>query len=264
MKWTCGLIFGLGTHLLFAWTVYRLFPFLRTTAPGLLAYLSGRLGLPWYAVDGVLATQFAVSHSWLLAPTTRARLERWLPPALQGCLFCLVTCLSLLLTIELWQTHDWCLWRLRGTAALPVQGAFLASWLGLFYSLYLTGLGWQTGWTPWWAWVHGRPAPRRTFAPQGAYRWFRHPVYLSFLGLVWFTPRMSLDRVVLTGLWTLYILVGSHLKDRRLIFYLGDVYRSYQARVPGYPLLRFGPLGKVPHPAVRKDGAGQPPHRVAA
>jgi hypothetical protein len=40
------------------------------------------------------------------------------------------------------------------------------------------------------------------------------PVYLSFLGLIWFAP---LDRVVLMSAWSAYIFVGSVLKDRRLL-----------------------------------------------
>jgi hypothetical protein len=27
----------------------------------------------------------------------------------------------------------------------------------------MTGLGWQTGLTPWWHWVRGVPQPRREF-----------------------------------------------------------------------------------------------------
>jgi protein-S-isoprenylcysteine O-methyltransferase Ste14 len=75
------------------------------------------------------------------------------------------------------------------------------------------------------------------------YRFLRHPIYLSFLGLIWFTPRMSLDHVLLTGVWTAYIFIGSYLKDERLAFYVGSPYREYQTRVPGYPLF-FGALGR--------------------
>jgi len=77
--------------------------------------------------------------------------------------------------------------------------------------------------------------PRREFRPRGAYHLLRHPVYLSFLGLIWFTPVLTLDHAILTGIWTTYIFVGSYLKDRRLVNYLGDDYRRYQAAVPGYP-----------------------------
>ena len=71
-------------------------------------------------------------------------------------------------------------------------------------------------------------------------------MYLSFLGLLWFTPVYTQDRLLLNLLWSGYIFVGSWLKDRRLLFYLGQTYRQYQAQVPGYPLLGWGPLGRVP------------------
>jgi hypothetical protein len=45
-----------------------------------------------------------------------------------------------------------------------------------------------------------------------------------------------------------------------LLFYLGDTYREYQARVPGYPLA-FGPLGRIaPQPQPRRE----PPALVPA
>ena len=127
-----------------------------------------------------------------------------------------------------------------------VQSAFYASWLALFYSLNLTGLGYQTGWTPWWYWVRGKQIPARRFEPRGAYLLLRHPVYLSFLGLIWFVPVMTADRAVLTATWSVYIFCGSWLKDQRLIHFLGDRYLQYQAEVPGYPGLTFGPLARVP------------------
>jgi protein-S-isoprenylcysteine O-methyltransferase Ste14 len=83
------------------------------------------------------------------------------------------------------------------------------------------------------------------FDERGAYRFLRHPVYLSFLGLIWFAPVVPLDRVVLMAVWTTYIFVGSALKDDRLVHFMGDTYREYQARVPGYPGVGFGPLGRV-------------------
>ena len=50
---------------------------------------------------------------------------------------------------------------------------------------------------------------------------------MSFLGLIWFTPRMTADHALLTAIWSVYIFVGSYLKDLRLEFYLGDTYREY-------------------------------------
>ncbi len=88
--------------------------------------------------------------------------------------------------------------------------------------------------------------PRRDFEVRSLYRWLRHPIYFSFLGLIWFNPRFTLDRVVVLGVWTVYIFVGSWLKDRRLVRFIGDPYRSCMREVPGYPLMPTGPLARVP------------------
>jgi protein-S-isoprenylcysteine O-methyltransferase Ste14 len=130
--------------------------------------------------------------------------------------------------------------------------------VALTYSLWLTGFGFQTGFAPWWAWLRGREVPRRSFGPKGAYKLLRHPVYLSFLGLVWFNPMMTIDRLTLALLWTTHVFVGSYLKDRRLEFYIGEPYRQYEARVPGYPLFR-GPLGRrLPAPSRQPVQAERP------
>lgn len=238
--------FGLFAQALFLFTVARLFPFLRGGGyfTGFFAEAIGPWA-PWYAIDALLAAQFTVIHSVLLLPKARSALGRRMPPALYGCVFCAATCLCLLLTTEAWQPCPSGIWRIEGTPARIVEWAFLASWIALIYSLSLTGLGYQTGLTPWWAWARGHRVPVREFAPKGAYRVLRHPVYLSFLGLVWFNPGMTYDRLILAAIWTIHIFVGSYLKDRRLVHYIGESYRKYQRSVPGYPFMPLGPLGKL-------------------
>lgn len=231
-----GVAAGVGVHALFVYTVWRLFWFLRDGAE------AGPNGTLW--VDALLALQFAVPHSVLLYPSVKRRLTKWVPPAFYGLLYTTVTCLSLQAIFAWWRPVGPILWRFDGASSGVVAAAFYASWAALFYSLNLTGLGHQTGLTPWLAWVRGQASPRRCFEPRGAYRWLRHPVYLSFMGLVWFTPAMTLDHAVLTGIWTGYLLVGSWLKDRRLEHYVGAPYREYETRVPGFPLAVVGPLGR--------------------
>jgi hypothetical protein len=48
----------------------------------------------------------------------------------------------------------------------------------------------------------------RPFGPRSVYRFLRHPVSLSFLGLVWFVPVVTLDRAVLIAIWTVSMYVG--------------------------------------------------------
>ena len=236
-----GVATGVAVHAFFAVTVYYLYFYLRGTPPQ-----PGHCAL---AVDALLALQFGVVHSLLLWTPMRRRLERLIAPAFYGLFFCAATCLTLLVTIQQWQVGSWALWELSGWPRTAMHGMFIGAWIGLFYTLSLNGFGYQTGFVPWWSWVRRREPPRRIFAPRGAYRILRHPVYLSFLGLIWFTPDMTVDRAVLTGIWTLYVFVGSWLKDLRLVYFLGHTYRQYQAEVPGYPGMPLGPLARVPHTA---------------
>lgn len=244
-KRLAGICVGLGTQLLFAVTVWFLFWFLRDCAG------TGRSHAVW--IDGALAVQYAVIHSLLLWPRVRERLLLWIGPAFYGNFFCIVTCVTLLAVISGWRTIPGTVWNLHGPAATIMQGAFYTSWALLFYSLWLSGLGYQTGWTPWWHWYLGERPPRRDFQPRSLYRWLRHPIYLSFLGLIWFTPRMSYDHLLLTGIWTAYIFLGSYFKDERLAYYLKETYREYQRRVPGYPFIPFSPLGRLRSSVVAAD-----------
>jgi hypothetical protein len=64
---------------------------------------------------------------------------------------------------------------------------------------------------------------------------------------------MTIDRAVLTGVWTVYVFVGSYLKDRRMVHYLGTPYLEYQSQVPGYPLMLAGPLGRLSLPRLAEE-----------
>ena len=239
-----GAIFGMGTQVMFAITIWYLFWFLKGSS--ILDSQPSPLGLATaLGIDALLAISFAAPHSVLLIPSVRRIITSPGLAPFYGCFYCLISCATLLLTIFCWQSTGIIAWYWPAPFDSLVTAAFAASWVALIYSLYLTGLGWQTGWTPWWHWMRGLQQPQRPFIEHGAYRLLRHPVYLSFLGLIWFTPMVTLDRAVLITIWSLYIVVGSIIKDARMLHFIGDTYREYQSRIPGYPGISFGPLGRV-------------------
>ncbi len=243
----CGLIFGAAAQLLFVVTVARLYWFLAAAQEGAPASLGA---LAW---DAAWAVFFAVPHSVLRLPTV----QRWVGDRVGreffGVLFCTLTCASLWTVTLAWRPAGPVVWQCHGVARWAATAAFHLGWIALGYSMHLAGFGYQTGYTEWSSWRRREPLPPRRFAPRGAYHWLRHPIYLSFLALIWLTPRMTLDRLVLAAVWTAYIAVGSYLKDERLAFYMGAEYRRYQQRVPGYPLMFWGPLGR------RKSIVDEPP-----
>ncbi len=233
-----GIFVGILIHAVFGVMVYDLYWFLKG---GEIAESSGAL---W--IDFLFALQFVVVHSLLLYPAVRERLTEWISPAFYGLFFCVSTIVGLWLAIVFWQPSPIVWWEITGPARGAINVCWFGSWALLFYSFYLNGIGYQTGFTPWWHWVRGKPIPPRPFVPRGIFCVMRHPSYLSFLGLVWFTPVMTTDRAILTAVWTVYVFIGSYLKDRRLALYIGEPYRRYMTDVPGYPGMFLGPLGRVP------------------
>ena len=243
-----GIAYGFGNQMLFVITVWYLFWFLHDGA-------MSTVNDHWIVQDCSLAFFFAISHSVMLVPKTRKYLSRWIPPAFYDSTFCVVTCISLLALFFGWRNSETVLWHVSGTLGVIIRVCFYASWGALLYSLALTGLGYQNGWTPFYYWLRRKRSPRREFKPRGAYKLIRHPVYLSFLGLVWFTPHMSLDHAALTTIWTAYIFYGSFLKDRRLEHFIGEPYKQYESQVSGYPLMPLGPLAKKAIRTVPSDEA---------
>jgi protein-S-isoprenylcysteine O-methyltransferase Ste14 len=237
-----GWTFGIATQLLFLITVVYLFLFLRFGATAKTDW--------WWLIDFALAVGFAFPHSVLLAPPAQRWIKKIVPGGLLGCIHCVTTCVTLLVMFRFWGASDIVLWRASGWGETLVLAGFYGSWVALLYSLWLTGLGYQTGLTQWWYWAIQKKPPVRAFVTRGAYRWMRHPVYMSFLGLIWFTPVMTLDHAILTSVWTLYIYAGSVFKDRRLIRYIGEPYLEYASRVTGLPLIGVGSLRKIPRPTT--------------
>lgn len=245
LRRTVGILAGAGTQVLFGATVCGLYWFL--------AGYKASSAAPSLPTDAVLALFFAVPHSVLRLPRVQKRLYSTIGREFYGVFYCAVTCLQLWVVFVAWQGGDRVLWHLRGVPSAAIVVAFHLSWVALVYSLCISGLGYQTGYTEWSHWMRRVPAPCRRFTPRGAYRWFRHPIYLSFAGLIWFTPRMTVDHALLTVIWTVYLAVGSYLKDQRLAYYMGDAYRQYQSQVPGYPLMPRGPLGKLSTSAAARE-----------
>lgn len=150
-----GVAFGVGTQALFALTVVLLFSFLR--------YGISRPASGWLWTDLLLALQFAVPHSVLLHPRFRDLFRRWFPAEMHGAFFCVCTCLGLLLIFGFWQSTDQVLWDLTGLPAGLMLAGFYGSWIALLYSISLTGLGYQTGWTQWLHWYRGQRAAADRF-----------------------------------------------------------------------------------------------------
>lgn len=69
-------------------------------------------------------------------------------------------------------------------------------------------------------------------AIRGVYRWIRDPFLLSGLIIIWLTPFMTVNLLILYILTTLYLYMGSLHWERRLVAQFGTDYRDYEKQVP--------------------------------
>ncbi len=182
--------------------------------------------------DALLALAFFLQHSGMLRRSFRARFARLLPEHYQPAVYAVVSGIVLLLLPLLWQPARPELLTLRGPWRWLARGAFFASMAGMVWGFGSLRHFDPLGAGPLLAHLRGRPAPAMPLIIRGAYRWVRHPIYSSFLLMVWASPDLTADRLLFNLLWSVWMVVGTRLEERDLAADFGQPYREYQGRVP--------------------------------
>jgi protein-S-isoprenylcysteine O-methyltransferase Ste14 len=71
---------------------------------------------------------------------------------------------------------------------------------------------------------------RERLNTKGLYRFMRHPLYTFSLLVLWLTPEMSRNSLLLFAALTIYIIIGAQFEERKLEKLFGDTYRRYKLR----------------------------------
>jgi protein-S-isoprenylcysteine O-methyltransferase Ste14 len=94
------------------------------------------------------------------------------------------------------------------------------------------------------------PDPPQAESPltvRGFYAYVRHPVYTFGLLVLWLTPAMTANLLLVNLFWSLYMYLGSFHEERRLIREFGQTYRDYQRQVPRlFPRLPLRSPRRIP------------------
>lgn len=77
-----------------------------------------------------------------------------------------------------------------------------------------------------------RDQPPQTLVTDGLYAHVRHPLYTAGLLFIWAVPEMTVNRLVLWIVFTLYIVIGAYFEERKLLKDFGQVYADYKSRTP--------------------------------
>jgi hypothetical protein len=66
----------------------------------------------------------------------------------------------------------------------------------------------------------------------GVYGIVRHPLYVAGIIIFTFSPRMTVNNLIITVLADLYFIFGMFIEERRFLKIFGDQYREYMEKVP--------------------------------
>ena len=82
-----------------------------------------------------------------------------------------------------------------------------------------------------WLFYRNKPYTPLPFRESSLYRYVRHPLYIGWFMVIWFTPTMTASHLLFAVITTLYILIAIQFEERDLVKSLPG-YASYRRRVP--------------------------------
>jgi protein-S-isoprenylcysteine O-methyltransferase Ste14 len=75
----------------------------------------------------------------------------------------------------------------------------------------------------------GKPS---TLITDGWYAYVRHPLYLGILVFSWLIPEMTVNRLALIAVFSLYTIIGAYFEEHKLLKDFGQAYADYQSKTP--------------------------------
>lgn len=179
-----------------------------------------------WAVNFVLFGLFALHHSVFARTGVKDAVRRFVPPALERAVYVLVASVLFVLVCWYWRPVPGVAWTLHGPwrwAAYTVQLAGFVLTILAARALDVWELAGVRQVLP--------HKPAVVLKTDGLYGFVRHPLYFSWVLLVFGAPEMTMTRLSLAAISTLYLATAIPFEERGLIETFGPGYASYREQV---------------------------------
>ena len=183
-------------------------------------------------LDGFLCLAFSVQHSGMVRQSFHQRLEAVVPGHYHRAVYAITSGSVLLAMLVLWQGATPNLVGLDGAGRWLLRGLAVAAIFGFVWSIRALGSFDVFGVRPVMARLRGKELKDMPLTIRGPYKWVRHPLYTCVLLLLWSSPDLAADRLLLNIIWTVWVVLGTVLEERDLVSHFGESYRKYQRDVP--------------------------------
>ena len=201
-------------------------------------------GLPWWVVNVLLLSLFAIQHTIMARPAFKEWWTRYIPKAIERSTFVLFATAILAVTAWQWRPSPVIVWEFQNPLLRNlVLGLSLAGWLLVLYATFVIDHFDLFGLRQVWDYYRGREYHHPGFAERSVYRIVRHPLMAGFIVAFWAAPTMTQGRLLFAAVATAYILVAIRIEERDLASILGEAYVDYRRRTPAL----------IPLPRVRRN-----------
>lgn len=191
--------------------------------------------MPWQTallVDMGLLSLFAVQHSVMARPWFKRMLTSVIPHAIERSTYVLASSLALLLMFWKWQPIGGMIWDVQDPSArMLLYGGYGFGWALVLFTTFVINHFDLFGLRQVWRDLQGKPQAGLHFVTPVIYRIVRHPLYVGWLSVFWFTPSMSVTHLVFAMVTTAYILVAIQFEERDLM-QVHPEYAVYRKQVP--------------------------------
>ena len=183
-------------------------------------------------VNLMLLLVFALQHSVMARPAFKAWWTRFIPKPIERSTYVLFSNLAMILIFACWQPIGGYAWKVESVGGQAVLYSLYAiGWLIVLYSTFLINHFDLFGLRQVYLHFKGKPYTQLPFRTPSLYRYVRHPLYVGWIMVSWFTPTMSWAHILFSVGITAYILVAIRFEERDLVAGL-DGYSEYRKRVP--------------------------------
>jgi len=186
-----------------------------------------------------LLSLFAIQHSVMARPAFKRWLTRFIPAHAERSTYVLLSTLCMALLMWQWAPLGGVVWNISNSwGATTMMALYFASWALLLYATFLINHFDLFGLRQVLHAVQKKPTPELAFQTPALYRIVRHPIYVGWLGIFWFTPTMTVTHLVFAMIASAYTIVGMKLEEVDLEN-VHPEYSQYKRDVPALiPSLR--------------------------
>lgn len=184
-------------------------------------------------VNLVLLGVFAVQHSLMARRGFKQILTKYIPEPAERSTYVVATNVALIAMFMFWEPIGGTVWNIENPIGVGIMYAFYAmGWVTVLVSTFLINHFDLFGLRQVTLALMGKPYTHLQFGTPGIYKHVRHPLYIGWFMVFWFTPHMTAAHLVFAAMTTAYILIAIQLEERDLVATYGKTYVDYRKTTP--------------------------------